>query len=129
MFANNQINVKASGRSRSIFLDDKITLEKRFSNASYNEGRSVILHNNGVSVKMRNAFAENRADGDIVYSNAKPVYMVLRSMGVFPFTRDNPGHAEFKVLSPAMAYSVIVFVVLMVRRYNSIIPNLHYRTN
>lgn len=118
MFSNNnKIHVITPVRSRSIFLDDKVSLEKRFSNASH--VNSVSYHNNGMPVLRKNAFTENNknVDGDIVYSSSKPVFLVLRAMGVFPFTRNAPGQAEFKVLSSAMAYSVIFFLLLVVRLY------------
>lgn len=115
MFANNnKVHVITPVRSRSIFLDDKIALQKRFSNAS-SVNNNVTYRNNGMPVLRKNAFTENNVDGDIVYSSSKPVYLVLRAMGVFPFTRNAPGEAEFKVLSSAMAYSVIVFLLLVVR--------------
>lgn len=42
------------------------------------------------------------------------MYRVLRVMGVFPITRDRPGETVFRLLSPAMAYSVAIFVILLV---------------
>lgn len=52
---------------------------------------------------------------DIVYKSSLPVYRFLRVLGIFPYTRIEPGHAEFKMVSRIMAYSVSVFVVLLVK--------------
>lgn len=40
--------------------------------------------------------------------------MFLRIMGVFPYTRPKPGAASFPLISPAMGYSVLVFISLLV---------------
>ncbi|CAH0402502.1 unnamed protein product [Chilo suppressalis] len=46
---------------------------------------------------------------DIIYENLKPVFTVLRVMGVLPITRPSPGTNRFQLLSPSMIYSAIVY--------------------
>lgn len=50
---------------------------------------------------------------DIVYKSMRPVYLFLRVMGVFPYTRNKPGSASFPLIAPAMGYSVLVFISLL----------------
>lgn len=50
---------------------------------------------------------------DIVYENVKPVMMILRGLGAFPITRPKPGLTLFSIASPAMAYSVFIFIALI----------------
>lgn len=54
---------------------------------------------------------------DVVFDCARPVLNFLRILGVFPFTRNAPGEAKFKILSTSMAYSMVVFIFLIVSRY------------
>lgn len=51
---------------------------------------------------------------DIVYKSSLPVYRFLRALGVFPYTRNEPGQAEFNLLSKTMGYSIIIFLLLLV---------------
>lgn len=51
---------------------------------------------------------------DIVYGTTKPIYNVLRMLGVFPFSRPSPGVTLFACASPAMAYCGVFFMALMV---------------
>lgn len=53
---------------------------------------------------------------DIVYNSCKPIYNILRGMGVLPYTRTTKGHTEFKIASPAMGYSFLVFCCLFVSK-------------
>lgn len=50
----------------------------------------------------------------MVFVSAKPVLNFLRALGVFPFTRKEPGEAKFKLMSGSMAYSMMVFTFLIV---------------
>ncbi|KXJ74510.1 hypothetical protein RP20_CCG013518 [Aedes albopictus] len=50
---------------------------------------------------------------DIVYGTTKPIYNVLRMLGVFPFSRPSPGVTLFACASPAMAYCGVFFMTLM----------------
>lgn len=51
---------------------------------------------------------------DIVYRSSLPVYRFLRIMGIFPYTRDGPGQAQFVIFSRIMGYSVGIFLLLLV---------------
>jgi gustatory receptor len=62
---------------------------------------------------MRTNIKKNKIK-DIVYENAKPIYSVLRVMGVFPFSRPTPGVTTFAIASSSMAYAGFLYVVLMV---------------
>lgn len=50
---------------------------------------------------------------DIVYENIKPVFTILRIMGVLPLHRPSPGVNEFRIASASMLYSLIVFLALV----------------
>lgn len=50
---------------------------------------------------------------DIVYENLKPVFTILRAMGVLPLTKKGPGVNQFQFASPAMMYSAIIYFSLV----------------
>lgn len=50
---------------------------------------------------------------DIIYENIKPVFTLLRLMGVLPLTRPSPGVNQFHPASPSMLYSTIVYISLI----------------
>nr|AXF48825.1 gustatory receptor GR24 [Lobesia botrana] len=50
---------------------------------------------------------------DIVYENIKPVFTLLRVMGVLPLTRPSPGVSQFQPASPSMLYSAVVYASLI----------------
>ncbi|KAL0868478.1 hypothetical protein ABMA27_007961 [Loxostege sticticalis] len=62
---------------------------------------------------MRNNLINPRLTKDIVYENIKPVYSLLRIMGVLPITRTSPGVNEFQIASPSMVYSGVVFFTML----------------
>lgn len=64
----------------------------------------VPLHENLIAPQI------NR---DIVYENIKPVFTLLRVMGVLPLTRPSPGLNQFQIASPSMLYSIICYVCLI----------------
>ncbi|VVD03609.1 unnamed protein product [Leptidea sinapis] len=49
---------------------------------------------------------------DIVYENIKPVFTLLRLMGVLPLTR-SPGLNQFYIASPSMLYSIGCYTCLI----------------
>lgn len=51
---------------------------------------------------------------DIVYENGKPIFAILRLLGVLPITRTSPGVTVFKMGSASMAYSLFIFVLVVV---------------
>lgn len=51
---------------------------------------------------------------DVVYENGKPVFAILRLLGVLPITRTAPGSTVFKMGSASMAYSAFIFVLILV---------------
>ncbi|XP_028179334.1 gustatory and odorant receptor 24-like [Ostrinia nubilalis] len=58
---------------------------------------------------MRNNLINPKLTKDIVYENIKPVFTLLRLMGVLPITRPSPGISEFQIASPSMIYSAVVY--------------------
>ncbi|XP_058456058.1 gustatory and odorant receptor 24 [Malaya genurostris] len=71
---------------------------------------------------VREAFGvgnEINVKSDIVYNNTKPIYSILRILGVLPFTRPKPGVTLFTSASPAMAYCA--FFMLLLTIYTSFI--------
>ncbi|XP_059051665.1 gustatory and odorant receptor 24 [Achroia grisella] len=50
---------------------------------------------------------------DIIYENIKPVFTIMRLMGVLPLTRPKPAVNQFQIASPSMLYSAIVYVSLV----------------
>ncbi|KAM3961218.1 gustatory receptor 63a [Aphomia sociella] len=50
---------------------------------------------------------------DIIYENIKPVFTVMRLMGVLPLTRPNPAVNQFHIASPSMVYSAIIYFSLV----------------
>nr|QYF65460.1 gustatory receptor 3 [Pieris rapae] len=50
---------------------------------------------------------------DIVYENIKPVFTLLRMMGVLPITRSSPDKNQFNIASPSMLYSVFLYLCLI----------------
>lgn len=57
---------------------------------------------------------------NIIFDCLKPIYNFLRALGVFPLSKETGSDEfHFHVQSPAMAYSFLIFVVLMVNIYSS----------
>lgn len=54
---------------------------------------------------------------DIVYQNGKPLFALLRLLGVLPITRTAPGVTVFKMGSASMAYSLFMFVLVVVSKF------------
>ncbi|XP_045517392.1 gustatory and odorant receptor 24 [Pieris brassicae] len=50
---------------------------------------------------------------DIVYENIKPVFTLLRMMGVLPITRSSTDKNQFNIASPSMLYSVFLYLCLI----------------
>ncbi|XP_049884522.1 gustatory and odorant receptor 24 [Pectinophora gossypiella] len=50
---------------------------------------------------------------DVVYENIKPVFTLLRLMGVLPLTKPSCGVNQFHLASPAMLYSSVIFFSLV----------------
>lgn len=101
-----------SAKKKSIFLDTKPSLDKR---PSYGFSAQNKVGNTDLNVTgSKLAFIEETISDDIIYKCSVPIYRVLRAMGVFPYTRNFPGQAEMKIASPAMGYSVFIFIVMLV---------------
>ncbi|XP_032522740.2 gustatory and odorant receptor 24 isoform X1 [Danaus plexippus] len=64
-------------------------------------------------VPLRDNLISPQINSDIIYENIKPVFTLLRIMGVLPLTRTSPGHNQFKMLSPSMVYSIFCFLGLV----------------
>lgn len=50
-----------------------------------------------------------------MYKSSLPVYRFLRVLGIFPYTRDQPGQAQLIIGSKYVAYAVVLFVLLAVK--------------
>lgn len=66
-----------------------------------------------IVVPMRNKLVEPHISNDIIYENIKPVFTILRIMGVLPITRPAPGVSQFNIASASMLYSILVFCSLV----------------
>ncbi|XP_053615595.1 gustatory and odorant receptor 24 [Plodia interpunctella] len=64
-------------------------------------------------IPLNNNLVDPQISRDIIYENIKPVFSILRIMGVLPITRPKPGISQFLIASPAMAYSAIVYISLV----------------
>lgn len=62
---------------------------------------------------MKNNFVTPEVSKDVVYENIKPVFTILRIMGVIPLTKSAAGLNEFNLMSPAMIYSIVIFSSLV----------------
>lgn len=63
---------------------------------------------------------------DIVYQNGKPIFGLLRLLGVLPITRTTPGVTVFKMGSASMAYSIFIFVLVLVSELLERIENANF---
>lgn len=66
-----------------------------------------------VVAPIRNNLVDDNFSNDIVYENIKPVFNLLRIMGVLPITRPRPGVNQFQTTSPSMIYSFLVYCALI----------------
>lgn len=64
-------------------------------------------------VPLKNNLISSPIYKDIVYENLKPVFLILRVMGVLPLTKNGPGVNQFHLASPAMMYSAIIYFSLI----------------
>lgn len=62
---------------------------------------------------MKNNFMTHTISKDVVYENIKPVFILLRILGVLPLSKPSAALNQFNLLSAAMLYSVIVFSSLV----------------
>lgn len=62
---------------------------------------------------LRNNLINPKLNKDIIYENIKPVFSLLRLMGVLPITRSSPGVNEFQVASASMLYSAAVYFSML----------------
>uniref|UniRef100_A0A182N5Z3 Gustatory receptor n=1 Tax=Anopheles dirus TaxID=7168 RepID=A0A182N5Z3_9DIPT len=109
-------------RNRNVFLDVKPVAEQ---NADANPAaprtgqsrRNATVFSNRVGfppVTPKEAFVNSGATS-MVYESSKPIYMVLRALGVFPYTRHAAtGETVFALASPAMAYCALFFLLITV---------------
>ncbi|XP_026497405.1 gustatory and odorant receptor 24 [Vanessa tameamea] len=89
-------------KNKIIFLDVTPPHTPHFISTSSNS--IVPIHDNFIAPKINN---------DIIYENIKPVFTILRMMGVLPLTRTSPGRNQFQIASPSMLYSIICYVSLI----------------
>ncbi|XP_075984671.1 gustatory and odorant receptor 24-like [Anticarsia gemmatalis] len=62
---------------------------------------------------MRNNLVDDNFSNDIVYENIKPVFTLLRILGVLPITRPIAGMNQFQFASTSMLYSILVYCSLI----------------
>lgn len=99
-----------SFKPRNVFLDVKPSID---------DIKRTNLKNIRIShgfPQQKNLLSEKNTL-DIVYRNTKPIFNILRVMGVLPFQRPAIGITEFKFVSGSMLYSAIVFIGLLVNLY------------
>lgn len=64
-------------------------------------------------VPMHDNLMDPQISTDVVYENVKPVFTLLRLMGVFPLSRPAPRINQFNFASSSMLYSIVIFVTLI----------------
>lgn len=64
-------------------------------------------------IPLRNNLILSNISKDIVYENIKPVFSMLRLMGILPITRPSPGVNQFYITSTLMLYSTILYFLLV----------------
>lgn len=74
---------------------------------------AIIPSSKNAVVPMRNNLIDPNIYKDIVYENIKPVFSILRLMGVLPLTRPQPGVNQFHIASTSMLYSAGAFAFLI----------------
>ncbi|XP_068619575.1 gustatory and odorant receptor 24-like [Battus philenor] len=87
-------------RNKIIFLDVTPT-------------RTPDLISRNAIVPLTNNLIDANIYKDIVYENIKPVFNLLRFMGVLPLTRPSSGVNQFILPSTSMIYSAIVYILLI----------------
>nr|AIG51909.1 gustatory receptor [Helicoverpa armigera] len=70
-------------------------------------------HSPNVVVPMRNNLVAPHISNDIIYENIKPVFTLLRIMGVLPITRPSACVNQFQIASSSMLYAILVFLSLV----------------
>ncbi|XP_053671307.1 uncharacterized protein LOC128721566 [Anopheles nili] len=115
-------------RNRNVFLDVKPVLEDN-TTAILAGRRNAAVFNNRVGfppVTPKEAFVNPVSNAQVndgplvphsqsmVYESSKPIYLVLRALGVFPYTRLPSGETTFMLASSSMIYCVIFFLLLTV---------------
>uniref|UniRef100_A0A182XBJ8 Gustatory receptor n=1 Tax=Anopheles quadriannulatus TaxID=34691 RepID=A0A182XBJ8_ANOQN len=110
-------------RNRNVFLDVKPIADD--ANANVNvpprqaARRNATVFNNRVGfppLTPKEAFVDAvPADQTcMVFESSKPIYLVLRAIGVLPYTRLPSGGTAFVLASPSMTYCVLFFLLLTV---------------
>ncbi|CAH2232250.1 jg23339 [Pararge aegeria aegeria] len=89
-------------KNKIIFLDITPTQTPRIKSPSAN---SVY--------PLRNNLIEPQINRDIIYENIKPVFFLLRILGVLPLSRPSPGVNQFQITSPPMLYSFACYICLI----------------
>ncbi|XP_041983185.1 gustatory and odorant receptor 24 [Aricia agestis] len=89
-------------RNKTIFLDVTPARTPHMKPASANS-----------IVPLRNNLTDPKIYKDIIYENIKPVFLLLRIMGILPLTRPSPGLNEFVIASPSMLYSLFCYGLLI----------------
>lgn len=62
---------------------------------------------------LRNNLIEPDISNDIIYESIKPVFTIMRVMGVLPITRPMAGVSQFHIASSSMLYSIVIFCSLV----------------
>uniref|UniRef100_A0A182R1K5 Gustatory receptor n=1 Tax=Anopheles funestus TaxID=62324 RepID=A0A182R1K5_ANOFN len=109
-------------RNRNVFLDVKPIPDDNGTIVSPGGQirRNATVFNNRVGfppVTPKEAFVNTTAitsQTNMVYESSKPIYLVLRAIGVFPYTRLASGETAFILASPSMVYCVMFFLLLTV---------------
>ncbi|XP_062554374.1 gustatory and odorant receptor 24 [Armigeres subalbatus] len=106
------INLDSNRQTRTVFLDVKPIYQEE--KRTYVDAFNNRIGFPPISAKL--AFGlenESNRKSEIIYNTTKPIYNVLRMLGVFPFSRPSPGVTKFACASPVMAYCSIFFMTLL----------------
>ncbi|ETN58369.1 gustatory receptor [Anopheles darlingi] len=116
-----------SKNNRNVFLDVRPVSEEDADPSTGRlaglQGKAPHAFSNRVGfppLTPREAFVDqsstivNAQSSKMVYESSKPIYMVLRALGVMPYTRLAKGESVFALSSPAMFYCVTFFILLTI---------------
>ncbi|XP_023940247.2 gustatory and odorant receptor 24 [Bicyclus anynana] len=92
----------ADKKNKIIYLDVTPVQTPRIKSSSTNS-----VH------PLRDNLIEPHINRDIIYENIKPVFFLLRVLGVLPLWRPSPGVNQFQITSPTMLYSIACYVGLI----------------
>lgn len=94
-------------------MNEKPNKKNIFLNGSPMRTSYLKPSSTNVISPMKNNFISHPVTKEVVYENIKPVFILLRIMGILPLTQSSGTLHQFSFMSAAMLYSVILFSSLV----------------